>query len=38
VGLAAIVYTLNKTPEFEVHQSGIDRQIECERLLGLDKE
>jgi len=38
VGLAAIIYTLNKTPEFEVHQSGIDRQIECERLLGLDKE
>jgi hypothetical protein len=37
VGLAAIIYTLNKTPEFEVHQSGIDRQIECERLLGIDE-
>ena len=37
VGLAAILYTLNKTPEFEVHQSGIDRQIECERLLGIDE-
>ena len=37
VGLAAIVYTLNKTPEFEVHQSGIDRQIECERLLGIEE-
>jgi hypothetical protein len=37
VGLAAIVYTLNRDPEVP-HQSGIDRQIECERLLGLDKE
>ena len=37
VGLAAIIYTLNKTPEFEVHQSGIDRQIECERLLGIEE-
>jgi hypothetical protein len=37
VGLAAILYTLNKEPEFEVHQSGIDRQIECERLLGIDE-
>ena len=37
VGLAAIIYTLNRDPEIP-HQSGIDRQIECERLLGLDKE
>jgi hypothetical protein len=37
VGLAAIIYTLNRDPEVP-HQSGIDRQIECERLLGLDKE
>ena len=37
VGLAAIIYTLNKEPQFEVHQSGIDRQIECERLLGIDE-
>jgi hypothetical protein len=37
VGLAAIVYTLHNDPEVP-HQSGIDRQIECERLLGLDKE
>jgi hypothetical protein len=37
VGLAAILYTLNKEPQFEVHQSGIDRQIECERLLGIDE-
>ena len=37
VGLAAIIYTLNRDPEIP-HQSGVDRQIECERLLGLDKE
>ena len=37
VGLAAIIYTLNKEPQFEVHQSGIDRQIECERFLGIDE-
>jgi hypothetical protein len=37
VGLAAIIYTLNREPQFEVHQSGIDRQIECERLLGIDE-
>ena len=37
VGLAAIIYTLNRDPEVP-RQSGIDRQIECERLLGIDKE
>ena len=37
VGLAAIIYTLNRDPEVP-RQSGIDRQIECQRLLGIDNE
>ena len=36
IGIAGLINF--ETPQELPRQSGIDRQIECERLLGLDKE
>ena len=39
VGLAAIIYTVTATVDPEVpRQSGIDREIECRRVLGMEDE